>query len=238
MNVAGQFPFHASAKDNDSYSGALSMLQLRAFLGREWRLISAVTAFLILLGTTYVVVAPNRYTARADMIIDTKKIVWVQSEMTSESRGIDDAAVESEMETTKSEKVAGAVARRLHLTEDPEFVGSGPGLGHRLLSLLGLATDKKPTEDDLLRDALATLSSNLRVSRLGRSYHEEIAYTSLDPAKAATGYRTGDKGTNTSRRATRENNDCVFRAMGSRPARCQTCQQKRVPRPPKYAISL
>jgi succinoglycan biosynthesis transport protein ExoP len=185
MNVAGQFPFHASAKDNDSYSGALSMLQLRAFLGREWRLVSAVTAFFILLGATYVVVAPNRYTARTDMIIDTKKIVWVQSEMTSESRGVDDAAVESEMETTRSEKVAGAVVRRLHLTEDPEFVGSGPGLGHRLLSLLGLATVGKPTEDDLLRDALATLSSNLRVSRLGRSYHEEIAYTSLDPAKAA-----------------------------------------------------
>jgi exopolysaccharide transport family protein len=185
MNVAGQFPFYTPAKDNDSASGSLSMLQLRAFLGREWRLIAAITAISIFLGIAYVVVAPNKYTARTDIIIDTKKIVWVQSEMTSENRGVDDAAVESEIETTKSEKVAGAVVRRLHLTEDPEFVGSGPGLVQRLISLFKWAPAEKPSEDDLMHSALTTLYANVRVTRLGRSYHEEIAYTSLDPAKAA-----------------------------------------------------
>jgi capsular exopolysaccharide synthesis family protein len=44
----------------------------------------------------------------------------------------------------------------------------------------------KRSEGDLMQSALATLSANLRVNRLGRSYHEEIAYTSLDPVKAAT----------------------------------------------------
>jgi exopolysaccharide transport family protein len=185
MNVAGQFPFYTPAKDNDSTSGTVSMLQLRAFLGRQWRLISAITAFSIFLGIAYVAVAPKNYTARTDMIIDSKRIVWVQSEMTSESRGVDDAAVESEIETTKSEKVARAVVRRLRLTEDPEFVGSGPGLKQRLLSLFTWAPAEKPSENDLMQSALATLSDNLRVSRIGRSYHEEIAYTSLDPVKAA-----------------------------------------------------
>jgi exopolysaccharide transport family protein len=184
MNVAGQFPFYAPAKDDDSISGTLSLLRLRAFLGRQWRLISAITAFSIFLGIAYVVVAPNNYTARTDMIIDTKRIVWVQSEMSSESRGVDDAAVESEIETTKSEKVARAVIRRLGLTEDPEFVDSGLSF-KRLLSLFTWAPADKPSEDDLIRNALATLSTNLRVNRLGRSYHEEIAYTSLDPIKAA-----------------------------------------------------
>jgi polysaccharide biosynthesis transport protein len=185
MNVAGRLPLLAPAKDADSASGTLSMLQLKAFLGRQWRLIAFVTIFFIALGATYVIVAPNRYTARTDMIIDTKKIVWVQSEMTSENRGVDDAAVESEIETTRSEKVAGAVVRRLNLTEDPEFVGSGPGLKQRVFALFGLAAAEKPTEEDLFQSAMATLAANVRVNRMGRTYHEEIWYTSLDSAKAA-----------------------------------------------------
>jgi polysaccharide biosynthesis transport protein len=184
MNVAGQFPFFTPAKGNESE--ALSILQLRAFLRRQWPLIAAVTAFSILLATIYVATTPNKYTARMDMIIDTKKIVWVQSEMTSENRGVDDAAVESEIETTRSEKVARAVVRRLHLTEDPEFVGTGrPGLRQRLISLFTWAPYKKPTEQELMQGVLDALSANLRVNRVGRTYHEEISYTSLDPVKAA-----------------------------------------------------
>ena len=107
MNIAGQFPHYAPpATDSDTASRSFSMLQLRAFLGREWRLIAVITVLTLLLGIAYVIVSPNKYTARTDMIIDSKKIVWVQSEMSSESRVMDDAAVESEIETTKSEKVA------------------------------------------------------------------------------------------------------------------------------------
>src|SRR5262249_50697348 len=136
MNVPGQIPFFSPARDDASNSGALSMFHLRAFLGRQWRFIAGVVALSVVLGLAYVIFAPNRYTARADMIIDTKKIVWVQTEMTSENRFIDDAAVETEVENTKSEKVAANVVRRLNLTRDPEFVGSGPGLRRRMFSLL------------------------------------------------------------------------------------------------------
>jgi exopolysaccharide transport family protein len=200
MNVPG-VPFLSSGKDEAKNSGAPPILQLRAFLRRQWPLIAAITVFSILLGTTYVIVAPNKYTAQTNMILDTKKIVWVQSEMTSENRGVDDGAVESEIETTKSEKVAGAVIRRLHLTEDPEFVGSrDKGASRWTLfgwapfgwTLFGWApfgdaaeADVKPSEDDLMRNALAKLSANLRVIRVGRSYHEQISYTSLDRVKAA-----------------------------------------------------
>ena len=40
------------------------------------------------------------------MIIDTKRVIWTQSEMTAENRMVEDASVDSEIETTKSEKVA------------------------------------------------------------------------------------------------------------------------------------
>jgi succinoglycan biosynthesis transport protein ExoP len=186
MNIAGQFPPYPPAIDNDPSSGTLSMLQVRDFLGREWRLIALVTGLTVVLGATYVALSPSKYTAQADMIIDTKRVTWTQTEMASENRTVEDASVESEIETTKSEKVAEAVIRHLHLTEDPEFVGSGPGLRRRIFSLFKLAgPEQEPSNDELVQRALATVKDNLRVTRLGRSYIEQIAYTSLDRNKAA-----------------------------------------------------
>src|SRR5450631_1739479 len=186
MNIAGQFPAYTPAIDNDPSSGTLSVLQIRDFIGREWRLIALVTGLSIVLGATYVALSPSKYTAQADMIIDTKRVTWTQTEMASENRTVEDASVESEIETTKSEKVAEAVIRHLHLTEDPEFVGSGPGLRRRIFSLFKLAgPEQEPSNDELVQRALATVKDNLRVTRLGRSYIEQIAYTSLDRNKAA-----------------------------------------------------
>src|SRR3981189_2130426 len=188
MNIAGQFPPYAPAIDNDSSSGTLSMLQIRDFLGREWRLIAFVTALSTIVGAAYIAISPFRYTAQADMIIDTKRVTWTQTEMASENRTVEDASVESEIETTKSEKVAEAVIRRLHLTEDPEFVGSGPGLRRRIFSLfkLGSGPEQEPSNGELMRGVVGSVKDNLRVPRLGRSYIEQIAYTSLDRDKAAT----------------------------------------------------
>ncbi len=187
MNIAGQFPPYTPAIDDDPSSGTLSMLQLRDFFGREWRLIALVTGLSIVLGATYVALSPSRYTAQADMIIDTKRVTWTQTEMSSENRLVEDASVESEIETTKSEKVAEAVIRRLHLTEDPEFVGAGQGLRRRLLSVFKLTagSEQEPSTDEVMRGVLATFKDNLRVLRLGRSYIEQIQFTSLDKDKAA-----------------------------------------------------
>ncbi len=164
------------------------MLHIRDFLGREWRLIGLVTGLSIVVGATIVALTPSRYTAQTDMIIDTKKVTWTQSEMASENRLVEDASVESEIETTKSEKVAAAVIHRLHLDEDPEFLGADQGLTRRVLSLFKFGTrlEQPRSNDEVLRGVLDRVRDNLRVSRVGRSYIEQIAYTSLDPKKAAT----------------------------------------------------
>ena len=163
------------------------MIQIRDFLGRQWRLIALVTGLSIVLGASYVAISPSKYTAQADMIIDTKKVTWTQTEMASENRNVEDASVESEIETTKSEKVVEAVIHRLHLTEDPEFVGSGPGLRRRIFSLFKLTgPEQEPSNIELTQRVLAAVKENLRVTRLGRSYIEQIAYTSLNRDKAAT----------------------------------------------------
>jgi succinoglycan biosynthesis transport protein ExoP len=187
MNVAGQFAPYVPAAENDSDSGSVSIVQVRDFLGRQWRLIALVTGLAIVLGATYIAISPSRYTAQADMIIDTKRVTWTQTEMATDNRSIEDASVESEIETTKSEKVALAVIRRLRLTEDPEFAGVGRSLKSRVFSLFGFSRPEAgPTDDELTRRVLGTFKDNLRVTRLGKSYIEQIAFTSLDRQKAAT----------------------------------------------------
>ena len=171
IRVVGSFPFQ----------------QVRDFLGRQWRLMALVTVLAIIVGIAYLALTPSRYTARADMIIDTKRVTWTQSDMATENRMVEDASVESEIETTKSEKVATAVARNLKLTEDPEFVGTGHSLRSRVFSLLGIdrGLEQQPSNEEVLRRVLSTLKDNLRVMRVGRSYIEQISYTSLDRDKAA-----------------------------------------------------
>jgi polysaccharide biosynthesis transport protein len=188
MAFAGQFPSHEAAMGNNSNSGALSsMLQVRDFLRREWHLIALVTGFSIILGATYVATSPSKYTAHADMMIDAKRVAWRQNEMAAENQPVDDPVVESEIETTKSEKMATAVVNRLHLRDDSEFIGSGEGLRQVIFALLKLqgGPNKQPSNDELMRNVLSILKSNLSVTRVGRSYVEQIAYTSLNPDKAA-----------------------------------------------------
>lgn len=187
MNIAGQFRPDQTSQGDNSDNGAQPLLEIRNFLSREWRLIAAVTVCATIMGVAFIVLSPVKYTAQADMIIDTKRVTWTQSEMSTDNRSIEDAAVESEIETTKSDKVALSVIQRLRLNEDPEFVDTGAGLVERLFSLLGLATDPKRelSEQEITRQALSKVKANLRVTRLGRSYLEQIFYTSLDPEKAA-----------------------------------------------------
>jgi succinoglycan biosynthesis transport protein ExoP len=189
MNIARQFiPPHFEQISTDRHLGGVSLMNIRDFFTRQWRLIAIITGLCIVLGAMYVAVSPTKYTAQADMLIDTKRVSWTQSDMSTENRNVDDASVESEIETTKSEKVAMAVINRLHLTDNPEFVGNGSGILRRIFFFARSEKSIEPvaSNDDLMRRALNVFKNNLRVTRLGRSYIEQISFTSLDSEKAAT----------------------------------------------------
>jgi exopolysaccharide transport family protein len=183
MNVAGQFPFFERAAGNEPAS--VSVLQVRDFLSREWPLILTAIVLSLALGSIYITVSPLKYTASLDMAIDAKRVKWVQSEPSFEDRLIEDAAVDSEIEATKSENVSVAVIRRLNLVDDPEFVAVGPSLIDRVFSFFDPEPQTAPTQDQLLRRAIRHFARNLQVNRVGRSYVERIAFTSLDKEKAA-----------------------------------------------------
>ena len=94
MNVAGQFAQYRPVIEGDNSTGTLPLLLVRDFLGRQWRLIGLVTCLAAMLGIAYLVVTPSRYTAQADMIIDTKRVTWTQSELATENRTVEDASVD------------------------------------------------------------------------------------------------------------------------------------------------
>src|SRR5882724_9344652 len=179
MNLAGQFPQYPSLVDRTAGNEA-PLLQAQDFLARQWRLIILTTILSVIVGATYLAMTPSKYTASADMIIDTKRVTWTQSELATENRMVEDASVESEIETTKSEKVALSVIRRLHLNEDPEFISTSTSLKQLLLKVVKLAPaiEPEPNEDQLTRRSLWAVKDGLRVTRLGRSYIEQIAFTS------------------------------------------------------------
>lgn len=178
MNFANQFlnqPYETAVKD-DPFTG---LTQVRVFLSRQWRLIAVITGLSIVLGVLYIVTSPTKYTAQADMIIDTKKVTWTQSELSTEKLSVEDASVESEIETTKSETVALAVIKRLHLTEDPEFTGASHSILSRIFTLFRSPPSPDPSKpavlnDELMRQALGVFKNNLKVLRLGHSYIEQI----------------------------------------------------------------
>jgi len=77
------------------------------------------------LGAFYILTARPSFTAQAMMFIDARKVQLLQQQSLYGDIPVDTAAVESQVELLKSENVALAVVKNLHLTEDPEFAGAG-----------------------------------------------------------------------------------------------------------------
>ncbi|MGL1376861.1 Wzz/FepE/Etk N-terminal domain-containing protein, partial [Vibrio parahaemolyticus] len=74
------------AVDNGPPAEQFPLRHIWEFLKRQWRLIALVTCLAITLDVVYLAVTPSRYTAQADLIIDTKRVSWTQSELATENR--------------------------------------------------------------------------------------------------------------------------------------------------------
>jgi polysaccharide biosynthesis transport protein len=158
---------------------ALPLLTAFAFVRRHKTVI--LTCLLVALGLAglYLIIAPNRFTATAQLLTDTKR-----SDSPAAQYGLVDAAVvDSQVETIKSEKIAIAVINKLHLTQDPEF--SENGILGRLLSAVSFSRNDITSEQEQLRKTVVKFKRGLWVVRIGRSYVANIMFTSKDPVKAA-----------------------------------------------------
>jgi polysaccharide biosynthesis transport protein len=162
-------------------------------LGIVRRQVFVVLAFAVLgaaLGAFYVLKAPPKYTATVTLLADTRKIELVQQPTVYDQATIQSAgAMETQVELLRSDEVALRVIKKLHLSEDPRFVGS-----HRQNVLQSLLHSVAPgyfselpalSEDERQSLALAQFDKNLTVARVGVSFAIEIDFESRYPDLAA-----------------------------------------------------
>src|SRR5436305_217571 len=127
--------------DNES----VPLLAALAFVRKQKTAILTCMLVALALAGLYLIVAPNRFTATAQLLTDTKR-----SDSPAAQYGLVDAAVvDSQVETIKSEKIAIAVINKLQLTQDPEF--SENGILGRLLSVLSFSGNDITSEQGQLR---------------------------------------------------------------------------------------
>ena len=163
----------------------IDLLELFRLIGRQMRLIGAVTGLFVFLALVYLAYTPNRFTGSSTLLIDPRQLVPL-SASPSANGAIDSAYVDSAVEILKSDQTAKSVVSKLKLQLDPEFVRP-PGLLRSILNaVLGLfSTPDTPSESDLLSIASNALQSMLTVKRTGLTYVIQVDYQSLDPDKAA-----------------------------------------------------
>ena len=158
-----------------------------AFLRRQYPFVLIALLATLTLGATYLLVTRSTYTAQATLIIDTRKLQPFQSQNALFSEvPVDSPAVESQLEIIKSDNIARAVIRDLHLANDPEFARYGGGLiGNALFYLYAIFEPGDNSEEEIERRALREFSNNMNAKRIGLTYVIEISYSSAKPERAA-----------------------------------------------------
>lgn len=153
---------------------------------RQYKMLLAGLGVGVFLGFAYLVEAVPKYTASTQLLIDAKRNSSL--DLTGASPladlSLDTSAVESQVEILKSKRVAYTVIDDLNLGADE----SSDGFFKRLLGLsaetreLVSENEKKEKERE---DVVRSLERNLTITRIGRSYVLEIAFTSTTPNEAA-----------------------------------------------------
>ncbi len=147
---------------------------------RNWPIILICSILTISAAIAYYLISTPIYKAVATVALDTHKFQLFQQPSALGEVSIESsAAVESQVEILKSEKIALQVIKDLHLVDD---VKQAPRSG-LLATLYG--ADKPLTEFEQTRAALAAFSKRLTIKRLGIAWVIEISFESPDPDRAA-----------------------------------------------------
>jgi len=194
INKSPSTAIDPGAQPPDDTSPAELYLAFVAFVRRQYHVIIFVTLLAIGLAVVNIFTSAPRYTATAELIIDTHRLQLLQQQsQVSLDLPVDTGLVDSQVEILKSETIALSVIKDLHLGDDPEFVGSvGGGVVGAIFGVIGnisnifsSASDGPPSEYVHTRHALRRFQKALKIKRIGTTYVIEIAFESLTPDRAA-----------------------------------------------------
>jgi polysaccharide biosynthesis transport protein len=181
-----------SAPASDVASPAELYAAYAAFLRRQFPAITLVISVVLALAAVYLLTTPARYTGKAELVIDSHKLnLFQQQNPMGVDAPVDTSIVDSQVEILKSEKIALAVIKELHLVNEPEFVGPRGGLIGAALDLISRAynalfgSNGPPTEFALTQKAVQRFDSQLTVKRVALTYVIDIEFQSVDADRAA-----------------------------------------------------
>jgi capsular exopolysaccharide synthesis family protein len=161
----------------------------------RWRFL-LVFAPILLIGLGYLLVAPERYTAHATLMVGFRQPELLTPEQAQEpTRSEPD--IDGAIELVRSQPALAHVVRTLELDRRPEFrslvhQGGFPIVTRfrQLVATWVSRADSFPRVEPPQRDPSALLTSRLRkdvkVERVGRSALLNVAYSSTDPSLAAS----------------------------------------------------
>jgi uncharacterized protein involved in exopolysaccharide biosynthesis/Mrp family chromosome partitioning ATPase len=148
--------------------------------------ILGTTVAALLLAVVFVLVAPHRYTASTEILIDPVDLRAMANEPTPATQASDTALllIDSQVKVLTSDDVLRRVVDSEGLAHDSEFAGKRSAL-RALLDRVLAAPGRGSAARDPSLTALNALRQHLRVTRAERTYVVDVAVSSEDPAKAA-----------------------------------------------------
>lgn len=155
-------------------------------LRRRW-LIAFIVAVSLIAGAVMLSNVTPRYSATAEIIIESNAPTIAALEALVPGLGIDEQSIISETEVLQSRILLTAVAQTLDLMNDPEFNKSlrPPDLQTRLLASVGLASSEPAPSGQPLPRVLNSLLSGLDVSHVPDSRVISVRFESESPDRAA-----------------------------------------------------
>lgn len=166
----------------------IDLLKIGATLWRGRATILATTIAALLLAVVFVLLAPHRYTAVTEILIDPVDLRAVANEASPSTPTSDTALllIDSQVRVLTSDDVLRPVVESQGLARDPEFVGKPSPLRAIVDAVLAALGQHKPAgANDPTLTALNALKKAVRVTRAERTYVVDVAVASKDPAKAA-----------------------------------------------------
>ena len=173
--------------DSEGDKGTFSLEGATGFLRRRSLAIFGTLFVFFILGQIYCVVATRYYTASAAVFIDPRMVDPFQKDSNPGGFDSETPLLNSQLEIIKSERVASSVIEKLDLEKDPEFASPSLSLIGNLLQLYTGVFNRRSEDSKyiLKREVVRTFESRLKVKRQTLTYVFEIAFDSINPAKAA-----------------------------------------------------
>ena len=171
-------PAYAGRRSHSFVSAPGPGFDLQQAMRQIWRgkiTVLITTAAALLLAVLFIVLAPHKYTAVTQILIDPTDLHGVGSDLTPANPANDAAAlqVESQVRVLTSDTVLRRVISAEGLDHDPEFIGSTSWFG------------RSSAHVDNAITALNALKRDVQAKRAERTYVVDISVTCRDPAKAA-----------------------------------------------------